>query len=110
MRACMRKLAKWLDFVNGAAKAFRIGYTFRGRHCALEPEGKAPVNTEEQELTQMELLDRADKLAQRAHVGTREQAFARLDAGEFQGTIFASKMNAIRFLLEAFDTTPLAAE
>jgi hypothetical protein len=65
---------------------------------------------EEQELTRAALLDRADKLAQRGHVGTRDDAFARLDAGELQGTIFASKMNAIRFLLEAFDATPVTRE
>jgi len=68
------------------------------------------MNCQEQELTRPELLDRADKLAQRAHVGTRDDAFARLDAGEFHGTIFASKMNAIRFLLAAFDATPLTRE
>jgi hypothetical protein len=61
------------------------------------------------ELTRAELFEQADTLARRANM-TRAEAFSRLDAGEFRGTIFESKMAGIRFLLGADNEEPLAAE
>ena len=59
--------------------------------------------------TKDQLIEQADSLARRVNL-TRDEAFHRLDAGEFRGTIFESKMAAIRFLLSAEDNEPLAAE
>lgn len=61
------------------------------------------------ELTTDELLEQADALAKRAGL-TRDEAFARLDAGEFRGTIFETKMAGIRFLLADDEPAPMAAE
>jgi hypothetical protein len=57
------------------------------------------LGAEIQEFTAEELLLEAERLAQAVlHVG-REEAFHRLDQGQYRGTIFASKMTSIRFLL-----------
>ncbi len=64
----------------------------------------------EAEITTQELLEQADKLARDVLHVSREEAFERLDRGQYQGTIFASEMSAIRFLLESNESTPLAAE
>lgn len=63
-----------------------------------------PDDVAMRELTTEELVSEADDLARRVGL-TRAEAFERLDAGEYRGTIFESKMAAIRFLLTAEPAT-----
>lgn len=52
-------------------------------------------------VTEVELLAEADELAARALGVSRQEAFRRLEEAQYSGTIFESKMAAIRFLLGA---------
>ena len=61
------------------------------------------------ERTKEQLLAAAEELAADVLQTTAEQAFRRLDAGEFRGTMFEAEMAALRFLL-AGDELPAAAE
>ena len=68
------------------------------------------MEAETKEVSRDELLTEADELARGVLGVGHQEAFLRLDQGEFSGTIFASKMAAIRFLLGPEDSRPLAAE
>lgn len=52
-----------------------------------------------EELTTDELRAAAEKLANEVVQTTAEEAYRRLDAGQYSGTIFAADMSSIRFLL-----------
>jgi hypothetical protein len=58
------------------------------------------VNVEEHEPTESELRERAELLANSALGVSAAEAWVRLARGLYAGTIFASKMSAILFLLE----------
>lgn len=62
--------------------------------------------TEIKTVTKEQLLQEAEELSQRALQVSSWEAFQRLDNGQYRGTIFEAKMAAIRFLLEADDSTP----
>jgi len=61
-------------------------------------------------VTNEELLAEAEKLSRHVWKVSYDEAWKRLDAGELRGTIFASKMASIRFLLDAGNSAPVAAE
>jgi hypothetical protein len=62
------------------------------------------------EVTTEELRQQAERLAQEVLGVGCEEAFLRLDQGEYRGTIFASKMSSLRFLLQENAFLPSAAE
>ncbi len=58
-----------------------------------------------------ELLERAEKLAQESSMRTDARtALERVRNGELEGTMFASELTGIFFLLAENDAQPLAAE
>ena len=57
---------------------------------------------EEIDLSEHDLRDRMAALASKAGLSV-DQAYQRLDRGEFRGTILESKLSSLRFLLEGFE-------
>jgi len=65
---------------------------------------------DEIELSREEIEAEAEKLASEVlHTSARE-AWARVRHGEFEGTLFASKLARLFFLLGSYEPIPVAAE
>lgn len=59
-------------------------------------------------LSERQLIDEANSLAEWGGCASRQEAFERLDAGDFEGTILACELSGVRSLLDEYQ--PLAAE
>ncbi len=70
----------------------------------------APVQ-QDVEITRKQIEDEAEELARNSsmHSSARE-AWARVKQGELEGTLFASRLSRLFFLLEDFEAQPVAAE
>jgi hypothetical protein len=65
-------------------------------------------NIHQIELSEQQIRDEQRQLAGRKGLSVRD-AYARLDRGEFRGTILESKLSMLRFLLGEDSTLPTAA-
>jgi len=70
----------------------------------------APVQ-QDVEITREQIEAEAEALARNSslHTSARE-AWAQVKKGKLEGTLFASRLSRLFFLLEDFDTQPVAAE
>jgi hypothetical protein len=66
-------------------------------------------NIQQVELSEQQIRDQQRQLAARKGLGVAE-AYARLDRGEFRGTILESELSMLRFLLGEDSPLPAAAE
>ena len=63
------------------------------------------------EITREQIEAEAEGLARNSSMHTSaRKAWARVKKGELEGTLFASRLSRLFFLLEDFETQPAAAE
>jgi hypothetical protein len=68
------------------------------------------MDSQEIEVTREQLLERAESMSQKVMHLSAHAAWGKIQQGEYEGTLFASKMAQIFFLLGDDSELPIAAE
>jgi hypothetical protein len=72
--------------------------------------GRIETRPDDFELSRDEIQAEAEALALRVMNTSAAEAWKRVRQGEFEGTLFASKLARLYFLLGSYDPIPAAAE